>query len=487
MTTTKKNLLLNTIYNFLILAYPLLMAPYISRVLGAEGLGIYNYSYSVAQYFVIFAMLGLNNYGNRSVSMVRDDKEKLNEVFNSIFLMQLITSLISFVAYIVFVVLFIKVNKAIFIIQTLFVVSALFDVNWLLFGLEKFELTIFRNMVVRVMSLILVFIFVRGPHALVLYTVIMSACLLLSQLIMWESVRKLVKIKMPRLSSCLVHIRPNLLLFLPVVSVSVFQYMSKIMLGLMGTMVDVGLYENADKTVSVTLSLVTAFNTVMMPKISNLVAKGETERIQQYISKSMQIIMLMSGAIAFGVAAIAPEFTPFYFGEEFSTSANLIIFFAPSIVLSSVNGIIRTHYLIPYMKEAIYTSSLVAGAVVNLISNLLLIGAYGALGAVIGTILAKLTVTAYQIIATRKDLPYKEYLLKNIPYIIFGLVMLIAVRLVAYFYTGATLPMIILEVIVGATIYMLLCLLYLLFTKDKLLYELNGFRLALFRKKRNSL
>ena len=102
MTSTKKNIIYNVLYQMLIIIIPLITSPYLSRVLGAKGIGIYSYTYSIASYFVLFAMLGINNYGNRSIAAVRDDKEKTSEVFWEIYLMQLITASIVIILYILY-------------------------------------------------------------------------------------------------------------------------------------------------------------------------------------------------------------------------------------------------------------------------------------------------------------------------------------------------------------------------------------------------
>ena len=85
-----RNLAYNLIYQILILLLPLITSPYISRVMGAEGIGIYSYVSSIAYYFLIFINLGLANYGNRSIARVREDEEKRSQVFCSIQGMQIL-------------------------------------------------------------------------------------------------------------------------------------------------------------------------------------------------------------------------------------------------------------------------------------------------------------------------------------------------------------------------------------------------------------
>ena len=153
MSNVKKNFIYNIMYQILVMILPLITAPYIARVLGTEGVGIYSYTYSVAYYFVLFAMLGLNNYGNRQVAKVRDDKDKLSKTFISIYCMQLITSAIMILCYIIYLMFFIKENLNIAIIQIIYLISTAFDINWFFFGLEKFKLTVTRNTIIKIYTM----------------------------------------------------------------------------------------------------------------------------------------------------------------------------------------------------------------------------------------------------------------------------------------------------------------------------------------------
>ncbi len=132
--SVKKNIIYNITYQILILFLPLVTTPYISRVIGAEGVGIYSYTYSIANYFILFAMLGLNNYGNRSIATVRDDKIKLSETFFNIYGLQLVTTTTMVILYLAYTIFFVSDNLEIAYIQLVFIISTMLDINWLFFG-----------------------------------------------------------------------------------------------------------------------------------------------------------------------------------------------------------------------------------------------------------------------------------------------------------------------------------------------------------------
>ena len=159
MESVKKNFIYNTIYQILLVILPLITAPYISRTLGANAVGVYSYTNSVAYYFILIAMLGISNYGNRTIASVRDNKEKLNEKFSSIYTLQFILFIIAIISYVVYSLFIASENNMIFLLQTFYVVSGLLDISWLFFGLEQFKLTVFRNVVIKILTVISMFIF----------------------------------------------------------------------------------------------------------------------------------------------------------------------------------------------------------------------------------------------------------------------------------------------------------------------------------------
>ena len=184
MNSVKKNFIYNIVYQILVMAIQLITAPYLARVIGSAGVGTYSYTYSIVYYFMMLTLLGVNNYGNRSVAKVRDDKKKLSKVFWGIYIFQLCMGMLMLVLYLGCVFAFESKYRSIALIQSVFIVSAILDINWLYFGLEKFKITIARNAFLKVLSVILIFIFVRKRGDLWKYTLIMSGTTVLSQLVL---------------------------------------------------------------------------------------------------------------------------------------------------------------------------------------------------------------------------------------------------------------------------------------------------------------
>ena len=297
MNQVKKNFIYNIFYQVLILILPFITAPYLARVMGAEGVGVYSYSYSVVYYFLLFALLGINNYGNRSIAKVRDDKEKLSKTFISIYLLQITTTCIAMLCYTFYLLFIVKENAEIAQIQIIYLISTAFDVNWFFFGIEKFKLTVTRNTIIKIISVVLIFLFVKSRDDLIMYTLIMSISTLVSQLVLWPYIIKNIKKTNVEGKDIIKHIKPCIILFIPVLSFSIYKIMDKIMLGNMISMSEVGFYENAEKIITAPTSIITALGTVMMPKISNLISKNDQDEVKRYMKSSIEFVCFIATAM----------------------------------------------------------------------------------------------------------------------------------------------------------------------------------------------
>ena len=297
--SVKKNFIYNLLYQMLIIILPIITTPYISRVISVEGVGIQSYWRSIANYFVLFAMLGINNHGNRSIASNRENKENLSKVFWSIYIFQIIMSALMIFVYLVYIILGVKENKTIAVIQLIYIVAAMLDINWFFFGMEEFKITVTRNTIIKVLSTCSIFIFVKSSKDLYLYSLILALSTLISQITLWFYIKRFIKFIRVKWSDIYKQIKPNLVLFIPVVAVSIYKIMDKIMLGSMSNMIEVGYYENSEKIINIPMGIIVALGTVMLPKMSNLQARGQEEEGKRYILLSIQFVMFLSiGSVA---------------------------------------------------------------------------------------------------------------------------------------------------------------------------------------------
>ncbi len=228
----KSNLLYNSIFQISTILVPIITLPYLSRVLRAEGLGAYSFAYSVAFYFYVFIRMGLNIYGNRTIAYVKDDPQKLSKTFFEIYMFQLFMGIVLSIIYMGYCFL-VAPNKHLAFVFTFMVVAGGFDFTWTLNGLEEFKITSLRDVLMKIATAGCIFLFVKKADDVWKYALIYNLGFLVSQLIAIPVVSKRVHYVRPELKCVFSHVKPNVILFLPTVAVSIYKTMDKIMLGAM--------------------------------------------------------------------------------------------------------------------------------------------------------------------------------------------------------------------------------------------------------------
>ena len=415
MSSLKKNFLYSAIYQVLGLIVPLILTPYVSRVLGPEGVGTYSYTYSVVYYFMLVALLGMQYYGNRSVAKVRDDRKKLSKTLWEIYRLQLFVTIIVILIYIAFI--FMNNNyRLYYFIEILYVISVGFDINWLYSGLEKFKFTVTRSAIVKVLSAILIFCFVRNSNDLWIYILILSASTLLNQIVLWPTLFKYVDFCKTKFSESLKHLKPTCILFIPVLAFSIYNVMDKIMIGMLASPTEVGYYENAEKIINIPFYIVSALGTVTLPRIANLNSENEKniEKIKNIIEKSIVYILFLLIPIMFGIFAVADYLVPLYLGDQFVYSIKPLEILAIILIFKSVSQIIRQQYLVPMEMDNIYIKATTLGAIINFIINFILIPKYAAVGACIATVITEIVISIYQIVIINKEMKILKNIKRNI-------------------------------------------------------------------------
>lgn len=473
MSSLKKNLAYNVAYQILVIILPLITAPYVSRVLGADGLGTYSYIFSIVTYFGLFGMLGIANHGNRSVALVRDNRQKVSEAFSNTYIIQLCTTVIALLLYFLFIYCWFSGDKTIAYIESIIVLSYVLDITWFFFGLEQFAVTVTRNAIIKIATVVAIFIFVQSREDLWIYALIMSCGMLFSQIYLWLRIRKYADFCKPSWSQVKSNIKPVLMLFIPAIAYSIYKLLDKVMLGAMSSMSQVGLFDNAEKIINIPSSLITAFGTVMMPRITVLLGTGDEHRISYLNKISVRYFTLLVVGAAFGLAGICNVLAPVYFGSEFVGSAPIIAGLGFSLIFVTWANVIRTQYLIPNKLDKPYVISSVIGALANLAVNIILIPKFAGIGAMIGTIIAEFTVFFVQLILVRRSFPMSQYLQPVLFLFPIGMIMFAVVYWIGA-YMGNTIITLIIQILVGGFLYLSGSMVYLKVIHDEFFEKLTS-------------
>jgi len=428
--STRKNAAYNVAYRVFSILLPLVTAPYLDRVVGKDGVGLYSGAWAWSEIFCLIGLLGLADYGVRTIAQARDDREKLDRTFSGIWQMQLMVASFALLFWFGYVFLIAGEEKNIALHMTMMSVSCLCNFEWCLMGLDQFKSIALRNTFVKLAAAASAFIFVKSIDDLWIYGFVWSLATLLGNLSCALVLKGKVSYHRVSMKETLKHLRPCAVLFISVAAVSVYRKMDKIMVLYIAGKDQNGLYESAEKIVYCLSGFISAIGTVMMAKVSNLQEKGETEKIARNIDKSMNLIICMVSAMAFGLAAVAERFAPLFY-EKAAASGVLMIPLGFTLIMIGFANVIRTQVVLPQKRDHILVKSVCSGAAVNLIVNACLIRSMGSMGAVVGTLAAELTVPVVQFIILRKELPYKRFMGYVLAYAVIGGIMMVCVRLVA--------------------------------------------------------
>jgi O-antigen/teichoic acid export membrane protein len=463
--SVKKNLFFQISYQVIILLIPLLTAGYVTRTLGDTNLGNYSYVNSIAYYFIVFSMLGISTYGQRTISSVKKNGTELRHTFWSLFYVHLTSSIIAIIAYIIFVLFFVNENQLMYYLDSIFVISALFDITWLFSGLENFQSVVIKNLIIKILSVICLFVFVHTKNDIFIYIMISSISSLLGNLLLWPQAVKTIKPIKVTYKECLCHIKPILLFFSIAVAVALYTVFDKTLLGIFASKEDVAYYDYADRIIQIPKGIMGAITTVMLPRSCALVAENNIKEAKKYIRYSITMISLLGFGSMFGFLAIGKNLAILYYGEAFSKSGDMLLWMSPLPYIVCMGSVFRQQYMIPKKMDKAYTAIIFANSLINLILSLVFLPLFGPYGVIVGTLAAEFFGMIAELFISKDVVSIKDLVLAGFPFIVIGGFMYILLELLQK-YCPISIGYLVLFILVGFIFYSVLSVLYL-FMIDK--------------------
>ena len=463
--SVKKNYLYNLLYQMTSVLLPVLTIPYVSRVLSADGIGINTVTYANTQYFILLGSLGISIYATKKIATIREKKDKLKKTFWEIFSIQFTGCIL---AYMVFALTLGQSHKygVFYMLQGFYILAAAVDISWYFLGIENFKNASLRSFFAKIISVILIFIFVKTRDDLWKYILINAGTMFVGQLIMWFYVGKdMLKVKEIGKLKIAMHIMPILALFVPQIATQVYTVLDKTMIDLFKGAVEAGYYDQSQKIVRILLSVVTSLGIVMLPKIANLFSKDDLNEVKKSLRKAFVVISFLSIPITFGLIGISDKFVPILFGNEFLSVIPLTKISPVLVIIIGLGNVFGTQYLLAIGKNKEYTASVCIGALVNFCFNLLLIPRFAAMGAVIATVSAELSIALIQFWFARVVFDF-TWIKETYKYWVSGILMLAIVRLVGNV-TPISILFLVLQIAIGSLVYFI----SLIILRDKFLFE----------------
>ena len=446
---------------------PVLMAPYLARVLTETGSGLYSYAAAVLSCFTLFASLGFSNYAQRLVASHQGDEAQQARDFWEVFFARLIPAGIVLILYLVLVGFgafdavasgnsglagaasavdssvasglvdavssSASAGKTLMLILAVELAGVSFDLSFFFHGNENFRTQVLCSVSARAVGIVCIFIFVRTPADLNKYALIQVLSLVAGYALMWINLPKYVFGHVEKLQ-VLRHLRPALLLFLPTIAMAIYTSLDKVLIGaITHSAAENGNYEYAERLVKAALTAVTAMGMVAMPHNSKSFADGDIADVRSAAAKAVRFVLLLGVPLCFGLIAVADQVVPWYLGDGFDKAADLMCVLSPIILIIGLSNVFGLQYLVPTHRDKRFALCVSVGAGVNFILNLLLIPGLKSLGAAIATAIAETVVTVSMYLSVRRELPLRTLFTGVWRYFAAGIVMFVPV----YFVSGA--------------------------------------------------
>lgn len=454
----KLNYIYNVSYQVLSLITPLITTPYVSRVLGADGIGDYSFTASVVTYFSMVAVLGTLTYGNREISYLQDDRAARSTLFWEIELLSFLSTGICTAAYLIFLLFCDRSRFSLYAIQTISIVCVAFDIAWLLQGMEEFGKVMFRNMLFKVVNIVFIFTAVRDKDDLFLYVAGMVLLALASNLSIWFYLPQYIDHPVWNKLHPMRHLKPTLALFIPSVAMSIYTVFDKTMIGLFANNFENGYYEQALKISKTALTLVTALGAVMIPRMGYYFNQKNMDKVKELTYQSYNFVWFLGVPLSFGLIGISQNLVPWFYGKGYDKITMLLPILGLLIIIIGLSNVTGIQYFVTTKRERLLTGTVIIGAVVNFVCNLILIPKLYSIGASIASVAAETVITLTQLYLIRNELSFTRIMAQSVKYLLAGACMLLVLFLENHYLSASVLHSCIM-IFSGAIVYFIALLL----------------------------
>ncbi|WHY66792.1 flippase [Neobacillus sp. SuZ13] len=450
-----KNVIFNFLYTGLNLLFPLLTAPYVSRILGASNLGLVNFATAVVNWFILFAVFGTTTYGVREVAKIRDDKNKLNRLFSEIVIINGILSLIVTIVY--FLVLFniekFYLDLPIYLIMSVSIILNMFAIDWFFQGIEEYRYITIRSAIVKLISLICIFLFVKQAEHYVIYGLISVMATSLSGILNFIYSRKYVRWEWKNVNPFR-HLKSLRVFFLHAFIVNIYTNFDQIMLGFYLDTKAVAFMNRSKMLVMMAMTVSTAVSNATLSRASYYKENSE-KKFRSLLSEMPNYIMWITIPISIGCLCLAPNIMYILGGVEFLEAGKLLQVMSITIICSPLSSYLQYQVLVASGKEKVGLYCAIITSGLSLALNIIFIPMIGVIGAGMVQVFVEFSAVGMRYYVAKKRLGYNEITFINkstITYVIAALIMGFVVSIIRLL-IGNLIISFVVGVVVGTTVY----------------------------------
>ena len=447
-----KNSIYNIIYTVANILFPFMTSIYVSRILLPSGVGKVASAQNIASYFITIAALGLPSYGVREFAKVREKRNQRNKLFTELLLLNIISTTFAVIGYF----LLVNANDGfkgewfLYAACGLAIAFNYLNIDWMYQGLEEYGYITGRSLLIKGVSLLTLFFFVKTKQDYVTYALISSLATGGNYIFNVIHARKFVSIDLSKVQ-LKDHLKPVLLIACIIFLSSVYNKIDVTMLNILATDESVGYYVYAQKTVNMVLTMANAVTAALLPRLSYYY-DNDREGFYRLLNKGFQVLCFMTLPLAVGMALVAPQAVEFLYGEAFEPAVLTIRLMCPLILIKGFGDLFCYQLVYSTKSEKIILPASASASVINIITNAALIPTLLQNGAVIASVFSEFVTNAVQFIYMKKKVRFSI----NVKALTKGLISTIAMALSVHIITQLKLPNIISlisEISVGVIVY----------------------------------
>lgn len=428
--SVKVNYILNLINTGTQMLFPLITFPYVCRVIEADGIGQINFFQSIISYISLFTCLGIPMYAIREIARDRSDVVQMNRTAMEILLLHSMLTLVGYaiVAILCLTVPQIQVNIPLFLILSLTIFFTAIGCEWFYQGIEDFKYITIRGLIIKTVSVVLLFIFVKSKTDLLYYGCYTVFGVLGGNIFNLFRLRKYIHRENIIFSELHIkrHIKPVLKVFSFSVVTSIYLQLNTVLLGFLKNALAVGYFAAATKVMQMLLTMSACLGSVMMPRASHLIAENKEDEFNRLIQKSYDFTLAIALPMTIGLIFCAPSLITALCGVKFEHSILPSQIIAPIILMVAISNVFGIQVLFPKGKINIVTLCCGIGAVADLILNLCLIPLFSYIGTSIAYLGAEVATTVSMYFIGRRYIPIIYFKKSHLTYALGCVVMAFA-------------------------------------------------------------
>lgn len=401
----KFNFIMNAILTMSSFVFPLITFQYVSRILLPEGTGKVSFATSLISYFNMFAQMGIPTYGIRVCAVVRDDRDKLTRTAHELLIINIFMDMISYAVLTLVLVLVPRFHedRVLYFFVSFTILFTSIGMEWLYKALEKYTYITIRSIIFKLIALVAMFFLIHNQSDYVIYGGITIFAASASNILNFINVHKYIGMKPIGHYNLKRHLKPVAVFFAMACATTIYTHLDAVMLGVMTTDTDVGYYNAAVQIKNVLVSIVTSLGTVLLPRSSYYIQNGLLDEFRHISRKALNFVFILALPLMLYFMLFAKQGIYFLSGEAYASSIVPMQIIMPTLLFIGITNILGIQMLVPLGKEKIVLYSEIAGAITDLILNVILIPYMAATGAAIGTVVAEFVVLVVQYVALRRE------------------------------------------------------------------------------------